>query len=159
MKKTLIAALVLATSIANAAEVTVLKTTVPTTARAYNQTAYAKFAIDFDTKETAAKILVTEEIFNEWDGTPGHYPFPNGPWSPNRPMPSTMTVFSDSVKIDNLNLVDDKLIYLGAEGEVECGTMGVTRIFKKPTLLLNGNCKLEANVSRKGELTVTFITK
>ena len=158
MKKTMIAALVLATSIANAAEVTVLETTVPTTSRAYNQTAYAKFAIDFDTKETAAKILVTEERFNEWDGN-GHYPFPNGPWSPNRPMPSTMTVFSDSVKIDNLNLVDDKLIYLGSEGEVECGTMGVTRVFKKPTLLLNGNCKLVANVSRNGALTVKFITR
>ena len=159
MKKTMIAALVLATSIANAAEVTVLKTQVATTPYSYNTTAFAKFAINFDTKETYAKILVTEEVINEWGGTPGHYPFPNGPWSPNRPMPSTMTVFSDSVKIDNLILVDDKLIYQGAEGEVECGTMGVTRVFKKPTLLLSGNCKLDADVTRNGDLTVTFITK
>ncbi|WP_408095690.1 hypothetical protein ACJVC5_11655 [Peredibacter sp. HCB2-198] len=157
MKKTMIAALVLATSIANAAEVTVLNTQVATTPRSISTTAFAKFQIDFDTKETYAKILVTEEVMEYWGGT--NYPFPNGPWSPNRPMPSTMTVFSDSVKIDNLILVDDKLIYQGAEGEVECGTMGVTRVFKKPTLLLNGNCKLDADVTRGGDLTVKFITK
>ena len=44
--------------------------------------------------------------------------------------------------IPGLMLNQDVLTYTSAAGPVDCGTMGVTRIFKRPVLNLNGDCKL-----------------
>jgi hypothetical protein len=44
--------------------------------------------------------------------------------------------------IPGLTLNEDVLTFSSAEGSVDCGTMGVTRIFKRPLLNLNGDCKL-----------------
>lgn len=42
--------------------------------------------------------------------------------------------------VPELALVDNKLML----GDVECGTMGETRVFRRPVLNLSGNCEVVA---------------
>lgn len=60
--------------------------------------------------------------------------------------------------VPELSLVDKTLV-LNTNGEsVECGTMGETRIFKRPVLLLNGNC--DVITKREGAVVkVLVVTK
>ncbi len=44
--------------------------------------------------------------------------------------------------VPELALVDKTLVLTTGTESVECGTMGQTRIFKRPVLLLNGNCDI-----------------
>lgn len=61
-------------------------------------------------------------------------------------------------QVPELSLIDKTLV-LNSNGEtVECGTMGVTRVFKRPVLLLNGNC--DVITKREGAVVkVLVVTK
>jgi len=56
--------------------------------------------------------------------------------------------------VPELALVNDKLML----GEVECGTMGETRIFRRPVLNLSGKCDIVAK--REGSVVkVSIVTE
>lgn len=152
-----IALLALGSTLAQAAEVTVLDTEIALRRGFFTTDADAKFQMDKTTGEGFVKVSVNQErtivIHNPYPSPfpggyyPGGYPYPY-PYPGRFPQTTTerYRVFDDTVKVDGLSLVDDKVIYQGVEGEVECGTLGVSRVFKVPTLYLNGNCKLTARV-------------
>lgn len=169
MKKIIIASLVLAsTAFAQAAEVTVLSTNIPAT-RGYT-TVDTKFYIDTDMKEGFAKFNVEEQFTTyvrvcNGPGYPGPRPTPR-PYPRNycRTVPQTSyrTILADKVKIEGMTMNGNDVIYQGAEGDVVCGTMGVSRVFRVPTFYLSGKCDLEGKVVRTSTgnlLTVTFKTK
>jgi hypothetical protein len=54
-----------------------------------------------------------------------------------------MTILSDKVKIEGMTLNGDEVIYQAPEGDVVCGRMGKSRVFRVSTLLLSGKCNLE----------------
>ena len=155
MKSLIVAFLILGTTLANAAEVLVLETQLPIS-RTFATRAFARFYMDQTTGEGFAKITATEERY--LDMNPGCRVGPNGQCFPMPPQTMPVIIFEETVKIEDLALVSDKIIYNGAEGEVACGTLGVSRIFKKPTIYLSGKCSLEAKV-RGSKLTVNFVTK
>lgn len=141
MKKFIIAALVLCTSMVYAAEVTVMEENI-TGIDSFRSMVDARFHMDQKTGEGFVKVTVTEErmvnggmFCDQWGRC---YP---------RHMPMPTVVFEDSAKIEGLMLMGDKVMYHGAEGDVDCGKMGVSRVFKRPTIYLNGNCKLSGRVS------------
>ena len=148
MKKLILAALALTSSTVFAGQVTVLEAKVPVI-ESSNQTATTRFYMDQKTGQGYVKAIVTERIFD-------HHPNrDNGP--------STIQVFSETVKVDGLVLMGDQAVYQGAEGNVVCGTMGTSRVFKVPTLYLSGDCVLTSTLMRDGrkskKLVVTLITK
>jgi hypothetical protein len=60
--------------------------------------------------------------------------------------------------VADLNLNGDTL-ELNVDGKVvNCGTMGVTRVFKLPTLKLSGNCDVVAK-RVKGDVVVSIVTE
>jgi hypothetical protein len=155
MKSLIVAALLLGTTFANAAEVLVLDTQLPIS-RSFATRAFARFYMDQTTGEGFAKITATEERYI--DMNPGCRVGPNGQCFPMPPQTMPVIILEETVKIEDLALVGDKLIYNGAEGEVSCGTLGVSRVFKKPTIYLSGKCSLEARI-KGSNLKVNFITK
>ena len=147
----------------NASDVVVLEETIPSI-RPGHELINTSLFMNLKTGEGFAKTIVAEDEY---------YPYPNR-WCQNGPngpyancFPSQRpprVVFSKTTKIAGLTLVDDKAIFTGAEGEVICGTMGVSRIFKIPTLYLSGNCELYGEVKRdvnsnNSILVVTLKTK
>lgn len=152
MKKFILAILVLGVSVANAAEVTVLETTY--TRGFYRTFVNSTFQVNPTTLEGSASVVVSEEHYIPRPGPIG-YPYP-APY----PGPSYYTVvtFQDQVKIDGLMLMGDRVVYHGAEGNVDCGRYGKSRVFKLPTIFLNGNCELKSSI-RNQKLTVKLITK
>jgi len=174
MKKVIIASLVLAsTAFAQAADVTVLATTLPAT-RGYT-TVDTKFFIDTEMKEAFAKINVDEQVtvyVRQCNGGygPGPRPGPGypGPGYPGgsycRTVPQTQyrSVLTDKVKIEGMTMNGDDVIYQSAEGDVVCGTMGRSRVFRIPTFYLSGKCELVGTIVRANgmnQLSVTFKTK
>lgn len=156
MRIFLIAALLVASSFAGAAEVLLMERNVPVMGSSFNTWANARFHMDTTTGEGFVKVSVTED---RWI-MGGNYDS-NGRWYPRR-MSMPMTVFSDTVKVEGLMMMDKKVIYRGAEGDVECGTMGESRVLRIPTLYLNGNCSLSARLTghwNERLLTVTLHTK
>lgn len=156
MKKA-IAILISVLSFAAMAEtVTLLETNVPT--RTFGRTyANAKFFMDTTTNQGYADITVTEENYGY--GYPGRqrcdrwgcYPMPD-------PIPTTRVIFSTRVEVPNLTLVDKNMLYRGINGEVNCGKLGTSRVLRRPTLYLSGNCSLGARL-RGQNLTVSFNAK
>lgn len=141
MKKLILAALVLCTSMVYAAEVVVMNEEIRLMSNNFTSVD-ARFHMDQTTGEGFVKVTVTEER-QEYGGVMcDHY----GRCFPQR-MPMPYVIFEDSAKIEGLMLMGDKVVFHGAEGDVDCGKMGVSRVFKKPTLFLNGNCKLSGRVS------------
>lgn len=62
------------------------------------------------------------------------------------------------VIVPDLSLNGD-ILELNVDGKVvNCGTMGVSRIFKIPTLNLSGNCDVVAS-RVKGDVVVTIVTE
>ena len=145
MKKFLFSALILATSIVNAAEVTVLDTEVPLL-QTFDTFVDTRFHMDQTSGEGFVKVTVSENRI-EYNG--GYYDH-MGRWYPTRTT-VPVVVFQETVKVDGLNLIEDQVIFQAEEGEVNCGKMGVSRIFKKPTIYLNGNCKLSGKITGKWE--------
>ena len=56
------------------------------------------------------------------------------------------TIYQHTELIPGLVLNDKTMVYQGQNGDIECGTLGTSRIFKRPTLNLNGKCKLQTKV-------------
>lgn len=156
MKKFILAFIALSSSIvANAAEITLLDTPIPYS-RAYT-TVDTRFHIDTDMKEGYAKVVVEEEEYINnypnrcWRGGYG----PRGPYGPgypggyycdNYPTRTYRTIFSENVKIEGLTTNGNEVIYQGENGDVVCGRMGKSRVFKVPTLFLSGNCTLKGQM-------------
>lgn len=154
MKKFILSCLLLICATAQAAELTVFESELPALrGRAMVET---KFFVDTQTKEVFAKINVSDEELVYYPHTcqwgPG---YPGGHWGPGpipgricRPMPTPVrfTLINETVRIENLILVGDKVTYEGASGDVVCGTMKPSRIFKVPTLYLSGKCELEGMI-------------
>lgn len=187
MKNIIIASLVLAsTVVANAAEVTVLKTNLPATRGFTNVD--TRFYIDTEMKEAYAKIAVTEDetiyvqdcssygggYYGGYRG-PG-YPYPGGYRGPGYPYPGgypvpycrtipqtrSNTILADKVKIEGITMNGDDVIFQGADGDIVCGSMGRSRVFRVPTFYLSGKCDLDGNVvTENGQkvLVVKFKTK
>lgn len=172
MKKFVFAILVLCSAIANAAVVPVLEAELP--ALRGQAFADARFHMDTQTTEGFVKVSVVEEEviyhhgrydFCHWD----RGPYGPGPWGPRYrrcypPMPTTIrtNVLKDTVKVEGLTLAGKKIVYQGENGEVDCGTLGVSRVLRVPTLYLNGNCTLEARLSgprHRSKVVVTLKTK
>jgi hypothetical protein len=173
MKNLILASLVLATTaFAHASEVTILSTEMPA-GRGFT-TVNTKFHIDTDMKEAFAKINVEEQItvyVQDCGGYgPGYpYPYPRGPRYPYpgtycRTFPQTQyrTIMTDKVKIEDMTMNGNDVIYQGPEGDVVCGTMGRSRVFRVPTFYLSGKCDLDGSIVRENgvnKLTVKFRTK
>lgn len=172
MKSFMIASLVLASSaFAQASNVTILETKLPAT-RGYT-TVDTKFYIDTDMKEAFAQISVDEQVtvyVRDCNYGPS-YPGPRGPRYPQPypgrycqtyPQTRINTVLTDKVKIEGMTMNGDDVIYQGAEGDVVCGTMGRSRVFRVPTFYLSGKCDLVGKIVKVNGsdlLTVKFVTK
>lgn len=161
MKKFILAALMICSTVsAFAAEIVLLDTQIPS--RAYFMTyASTRIQVDQNTSEAFVDVTVTEE-------RPMHNPGPGwcdqwGRCHPNRmPMPMQVEIFSQRIKVEGLMLMGDRLVFQGEQADVDCGYLGVSRVFRKPTLYLNGNCKASANIVgnyRDQRVVVKFKTK
>ncbi len=156
MKTLILAFLVLSVSIVHAAEVTVLEAEVPRL-ESFNTMVDSRFQMNQSTGEGFVRVTVTENR-PHWGG--GHY----DQWGRHFPHRTEIPVlvFQDTVKVDGLMLMNDEVVYHGAEGDVVCGKMGLSRIFKRPTIYLNGNCKLTGRLSGPSyhkKVIVTLKTK
>jgi hypothetical protein len=170
MKTLIIASIVLASSaFAQASDVTILSANLPAT-RGYT-TVDTKFFVDTEMKEAFAKINVDEQVtvmVRDCSGGygPGGRPYP-GPGYPGRycrtiPQTQYRTLFSDKVKIEGMTMNGDDVIYQSAEGDVVCGTMGRSRVFRIPTFYLSGKCDLVGSIVRENggnKVSVRFVTK
>ncbi|HXH74699.1 MAG TPA: hypothetical protein VNJ08_07020 [Bacteriovoracaceae bacterium] len=138
MKKIVLVALMLTASLTYASEVTVLEAELPYVKGLV--AAGARFAANADRSQGYVNVSVTELTSND---------------GPDVPTQTMAIIFNKNVKVDGLEIVGDKVMYQGTEGAVECGTLGFTRVFKKPTIYLTGNCKIKADVYRhNGKHTV-----
>ena len=148
MKKLILAALALTASTVFASEVVVLDKDVQYYNDAHFQIS-TRFYMDQESGQGYVKAFVAERR-SQYRGR-------------GESEVSYHTIFSDTVKVDGLVLMGDQAVYQGAEGNVVCGTMGTSRVFKVPTLYLTGNCNLDSTfvkVSRgTRKLTVTLKTK
>lgn len=147
MKKLILATLALTASTVFASEVVVLDKDV----RYYNDTHFqvgTRFYMDQESGQGYVKAFVSERRSHyrgRGDFEISYYP-----------------LLSETVKVEGLVLMGDQAVYQGAEGNVVCGTMGVSRVFKVPTLYLTGNCKLSGAIRREGrdnKVLVKLITK
>lgn len=156
MKKLFFLVLVIVTSFAQAAEVEVMNANIPRLSfeRSFVDT---RFYMNTKTGEGFVQAKVSQELMIR-----SNCPNPN--WQACWPTSGRdiVTVYADTAKIEGLMLMGDQAVYQGAEGNVVCGTMGVSRVFKVPTLYLNGNCKLNGKIVRTNtetKLVVTLTTK
>ncbi len=72
------------------------------------------------------------------------------------------TVASKTFKIEALKVDNEQLIYAGATGNVVCGNYGVSRVLRRRTLFLTGNCQVETRIESAGRnsvLIVNFVTR
>ena len=152
--KLLAMALVLVTTSVLADSVTVLETRV---GRSFDHTqADAKFFMDTQTGIGYADITVTEYVRDTFPRRPicdrwGCYPAP-------APAPFPRTILSERVMVPGLTLENNQMIYRNDTAEINCGRLGYSRVLRRPTLYLTGNCELNTFLSFD-ELKVTFDTK
>lgn len=152
--KTIALALMLISTSALANEVTLLVKTLPITRGLPSVS--SKFSIDTDMKEGFAKVLVTEQYIEYVQRCNGGYP--SGPICTTYPETRYNTVLTEKVKIEGMTTNGDDVIYQGTEGDVLCGTMKLSRVFRVPTLYLTGKCVLESRISNNS-VVVKFKTK
>ena len=73
------------------------------------------------------------------------------------------TMLKEKVIVEALRLEGDKVIFKTLEGsDIDCGTMGESRVLKIPTLFLSGNCDLTEKLittSAGKRLQVRLLTK
>lgn len=72
------------------------------------------------------------------------------------------TVASKTFKIEALKVENEQLIYAGTTGNVVCGNYGVSRVLRRRTLFLTGNCQIETSIESAGRnsaLIVNFVTR
>lgn len=163
MKKLILAALVLVSAAVNAAEVVVYEAQLPLLQSSGRALVDARFQMDFNTNEGFMKVSVSEQRFI-YSPDSGHYD-QTGRWYPGGPgryQPTIVIIFKDTAKIEGLMLMGDKVIYHGAEGDVDCGTIGESRVFRRPIIYLSGKCELVSTIVSdrySDKLVVTLKTK
>jgi len=157
MKNLLLIVLVFASSAVMAESVVLLDTKI---AVGFDPTvASSKFYMDTQTGQGYAKVNVTEyervtlPIPDTRCDRFGCFPAPG-----RNPIPRIRTIFQDTIMIENLKLVNKEMIYTSENGEVNCGTLGTSRVLRRPTLYLTGNCKL-TSILVYDRLTVAFTAK
>jgi len=141
MKNLILVSLMFISSAVMAESFTILDTRI-STGYGINM-ASSSFYMDTETGEGFANISVSEQDFDHG------YPFPgsvcNGyscyPGN-HYPTPIYRTIFRTTVELENIKLVEKEMIYMGDNGEVNCGKLGTSRVLRRPTLYLTGNCKL-----------------
>ncbi|MBT4791214.1 MAG: hypothetical protein HON90_06555 [Halobacteriovoraceae bacterium] len=74
------------------------------------------------------------------------------------PIPTIYNLIQTRVLVENLKLVGKEMIYLGENGEVKCGNLGTSRVLRRPTLYLTGNCILRERI-QGNQVTVTLQIK
>jgi hypothetical protein len=164
--KMLLASLLLGASLAHAGTTqTVLDVTVVGTSRA--DAVDASFQMDETTGMGYAHVTITQEIYSPYNwpnggGYGGGYNCtPYGGCFPApmpRPMPEMRVVYDKTVAVQGLSLHGDSMIFAGTNGDVDCGTMGYTRVFHRRAIFLSGNCSLTTSMNN-GELIVNFNAK
>lgn len=156
MKKILIITLLLGAFSAFAEEVQILNAEIGYVNR--QATVDTSFQMDKTTGQGNVKVMVTEVIYDHFPG-----PMNCDQWGRCYPqynrMPRYITIFNKTVEVQGLTLDGDKVMFEGNAGPVHCGTMGISRVLRRPTLFLNGNCKLSGRVSNRGVLSVIMKTK
>lgn len=135
MKKLVFLALALCSALSFAGEITVVESSIRPVQ--FRPVVDARFQMNQSTGEGFVRVTVTEERM-----TYGGYYDHMGRYYPQS-YPTLFLVHEETVRVPQLELVDHKVIFHGEEGDVECGTMGVSRVLKKPTIYLSGNCKLD----------------
>ncbi len=150
MKNLILLVFALTSYAAMAKTITLLDTKIPTSYYFYTS-ASSKFYMDTKFGQGYAKVNVTEyerDQFPRRDRCDryGCYPAPS-------PIPRSRTLFYDTIEIENLKMVDKQMIYMGENGEINCGHLGTSRVLRRPTLYLSGNCKLNTRLNN-GRLTV-----
>lgn len=159
MKLMILLGLFSLTSMLHASEVTVLESSLTRVQNSY-QTVNTRFQVNQTSGQGFVEVTVFENRYT-WNH---HYPGPNYP-GPGRgghypmPQPVPTVIYQNKVAVEGLMLMGNKLIYHDVAEDVECGNLGLSRIFKRPTLYLTGNCKLTGKVDRRKNLSVTLITK
>lgn len=145
MKKIFVLAMLAVTSMVSAAEINVVEADLPPL-NTFRSMVDSRFYVDKATGEGFVKVDVSEERYIYHGPSYPRGPYP-GPWYPAPvPTPTYVSVYRDTVKVPGLVLVGDKVMYHSNEAAVDCGTLGVSRIFKKPTIYLSGNCTLTDRV-------------
>lgn len=158
MKRFILLALVIVSSVVNASETVVLEATLPIMSQG-RATADSRFYMDTKTGEGFVKASVAEERYVTFPGPICHY----DQWGRciptyNYPRTEYVTVYSDTVKVPGLMMNGDDAVYSAAEGNIVCGTIKPSRIFKVPTLYLSGKCTLVERLSNN-KLTIILKTK
>lgn len=157
MKLILLFALMLTSAFAVTERIVLLETQLPYTMDTLNSD--AKFYMDTETGMGYADISVDEirrVIYpgpircDRWGCYGGGYP---------NDQIIVRRIMSKRVEIPNLNLVDKELIYNGVDGEVNCGKLGRSRVLRRPTIFLSGNCQLKTYITNRNDLSVVFTTK
>ncbi len=72
------------------------------------------------------------------------------------------TVASKTFKLEGLKLDNEQLVFEDANGKVVCGNYGVSRVLRRRTLFLTGNCQVETKIESAGRnsaLLVNFVTR
>lgn len=119
------------------------------------------FRIDETTGEGSIDVKI-EHL--EWETTQDLSPVSCYPTScvPNHGIdihPVYKTIFTERVQVEGLMVHGDRFIYSGKSGDVNCGKLKQSRVFKTPTIHLNGKCKISSKLDRKGNLSVNLNTK
>ncbi len=165
--KMLLASLLLGASLAHAGTTqTVLDVTIVGTTRA--DQVDASFQMDETTGAGFAHVTVTQQFYSPYNwpnggGYGGGYTHcsPYGGCIPApmpQPIPEYRVVFEKTVAIQGLSLHGDAIVFAGANGDVDCGMMGYTRVFHRRAIFLSGNCSLTTSMNN-GQLMVNFNAK
>lgn len=163
-----VSALLASTAFAYASDVTLMSANLPHTRG--QMMVDTKFHIDTEMREGYAKVYVDERV-TVYVQDCGYYgggynprypqPYP-GPYCRTIPQTQYRTVMTDKVKIEGMTMVGDDVIYHGENGDVNCGKMGRSRVFRVPTFYLSGKCELDGRIVNENgvnKLTVSFKTK
>lgn len=155
MKKFILLSLVLTSFTAFATEViTILDTRI---APSYEMhTTSSKFYVDTKSGLGYAKVAVDEIQREVFPGPVRCDEF--GCYPDRQPTQITRRVFSEQVMIAKLRLENKEMIYTTEDGEVNCGRLGTSRIFKIPTIYLSGKCVLRETLNYD-RLKVTLTIK
>lgn len=105
----------------------------------------SKFYMDTDTRQGNVTVSVTETWFDTIPGGTRCDRWGCYPDIPRR-VPRTNTLVGKTIPVDGLELVGKEMIYYSELGEVKCGTLGTSRVLRRPTLYLTGNCVLRESV-------------
>jgi hypothetical protein len=148
--KMIIAALIFSAAVAKAAGHPVLEAALPRLS--HHAKVSTSFYMDSESLEGHAEVKVVEERLRTIPGGCQLHDCNPGD------VYSYRTIFTQTVKIEGLEVVGDKVMYHGAEGAIDCGTFGRSRILRRRTLFLSGNCSLEGQILRKGQGHAVLVT-